>query len=198
MEGCPDRETRIGLILDSIRRSRLVQQLKKLFLTAAGQGQKALPLLGSADHPGLSIGGKAHGLGPIKIRIGKCGQAQNAVAGPAGQFGGGEVQQVGPHQLHRAAKVQGGQLPPGFLPPGLWFLVRIFLAAEGLYGVLHRFSGNGLQLIEMGPLVGIGAQIFVHKNSVAPLAGLSLQRQGDEISKPPGGQGILAWKHTVV
>jgi hypothetical protein len=125
---------------------------------------------------------------------------ENAVAGPAGQFGCGRYSRLARTNSTGPPKSRAVSFRRAFFLQGFGLLVRIFLRAALQDTQLHprrrgplwrppSFSGNGLQLIEMGPLCRDRWHKFSStKTGVAPLAGLSLQRQGDENSKPPGGQ----------
>ncbi|MNG06560.1 hypothetical protein D3C84_898080 [compost metagenome] len=71
--------------------------------------------------------------------------------------------------------------------------------SSGQQGFRHNIlHGHRLNAGQKCPLVGIGRQRLIDKNTAAKRAGPLLQGQGNQVAKAAFGHAVLIWKQSVI
>ena len=93
------------LIENRICRSRLLEKGEEIFLAATWQGDATVALLGQVDDTRFSPNRLVHGLRSIKLRIGECCKATDAVACRGRKTFQGDIDHIGFGEHGKGRKV---------------------------------------------------------------------------------------------
>jgi hypothetical protein len=168
-------------------------------------------ILRASDDPGLVECREPHRLRAVKLGILKCGEPDDPVAQCRHEHGFRDVNLVRQHRLDFLRKLVGNRGRLGVarrrrLPRSKReVLVRGDADTEHPVRALGTRDEPGdpdgrdfFDASEKRPLVGERLEVGIKKNRVAGIAGLPLERQGDEIAEATARQGILVREQPVI
>ena len=211
-KGRRDPPAETPLVVDRRPDAQSIEQFHTGLETAARQTQVLRSVLDAVDDPRLVVGGQAHRLGPIELRVLECAQAHQPRDQSRWEAGLGDVDAIGKDQFDTSGKLsndgRNGLAPGGRRQPRR--RREVLVLRDGAHphdpsSVLRRTNEgfrarqrHSFQGGEEYPLIRMGLEVVVDENTIAGATGTALQRQGDQIPETSPWQGVLARKETII